>query len=247
MLQSVQIPETVTVCVTSCGRLDLLAETLTSFGHFNNGGRYLLSEDSADDATIARVRDAYPHIKVLSGSRRIGLMGSIDRLYEAVTTPYIFHLEDDWLFTGPVDWSAAIRMLGHADVAHVCVRAFDEVKERYRRRSEPAFIGTAEFRIMRVDTHPEWFAWSSNPGLIATQTYQKYRPFGRMMHDQMSGLMKKDGLRQAFLLPGVARHIGHGHSVVDPMIPARPKSVLGKCLRSIKKEMYYRGWRAQPF
>ena len=34
LLRSTRIPETVTVCVTSRGRLDLLAKTLSSFGQF---------------------------------------------------------------------------------------------------------------------------------------------------------------------------------------------------------------------
>ena len=242
------IPENVTVCITSCGRLDLLAETLASFRAFNGGGRYLISEDSVDTAVIEAAKAAYPEMTVLSGPERLGLMGSIDRLYSEVATPYLFHLEDDWLFNGPVDWAAAIAMLEERDdVAHVCVRDIAEIKEKYRARSDQVRLEGHDFRIMQVGSHPEFFAWSSNPGLMAVSTYKTYAPFGRLLHDQMSGRMKKDGLRQAFLLPGVARHIGQGRNVVDPTMPARPKSRPQKWLRALKKRMYYAGLRKDPF
>lgn len=244
----VQIPDSITVCITSCGRLDLLAETLTSFRAYNHGGRYVLSEDSTDPAIIAEVQKLYPEMQVLSGSERLGLMGSIDRLYSAVTTPFIFHLEDDWDFDGPIDWNAAIALLEVNDqVANVSVRAFDEIKPKLRARSDATAFAGQKFQIMRQNAHPEFFGWSSNPGLIRTHLYQTYKPFRRMLHDQMSGLIKKDGRTVAYLLPGVARHSGRGRNVTDPMMPARPKSRPKKWLRAIKKKLYYAGLRKEPF
>ncbi len=242
------IPDTVTICITSCGRLDLLAETLREFRAYNSGGRYLLSEDSTDAAVIAEVKATYPDMTVLSGPKRLGLMGSIDRLYTQVETPYLFHLEDDWSFDGAIDWSAAIALLeARPEVAHVCVRDVNEIKEKYRARSDLATLAGRQFRIMQTTSHPEFYAWSSNPGLMRTRTYRAFAPFARVLHDQMSGLMKKDGLRQAFLLPGVARHSGQGRNVVDPTMPARPKSRPQKWLRAIKKRLYYAGLRKEPF
>src|SRR5438105_256747 len=75
------VPDSVTVCVTSCGRPDLLARTLESFRHFNPGGNILISEDCADPAVIAEITAAYPDMTVLSGPERLGHMLSIDRLF----------------------------------------------------------------------------------------------------------------------------------------------------------------------
>jgi hypothetical protein len=244
----VQIPEEVTVCITSCGRLDLLDRTLASFRCWHTGGRLLISEDSADPAIIEAVRAKYPEAEVLTGSGRTGIMKSIDRLYEAVQSPFILHLEDDWEFDGPVDFPAALDLLrSNPDIANVCVRVFEEIRPKYRRRSNILARGDAKFSVMWADAHPEFFAWSPNPGLITLDMYRRYAPFARVMPDQMSGLMKKDGLTQAFLLPGVARHIGHGRNVVDPTMPARPKSRPAKWLRAIKKRLYYWGLRKEPF
>ena len=243
-----RVPDTVTVCITSCGRLDLLAETLASFRANNSGGRFLISEDSTREDVVAELKASYPGMIILWDKERFGIMRSIDRLYTAVETPYIFHLEDDWAFDGPVDWAAAIALLeARQDVANVCVRAIGEIKEKYRRRSDAVQLAGADFAIMHTTSHPEFFAWSPNPGLIALATYKAFAPFARVQPDQMSGIMKAEGRRQAFLLPGVARHIGHGRNVVDPTMPARPQSRPEKWLRAVKKKLYYAGLRREPF
>lgn len=245
---AVAVPASVTICVTSCGRLDLLAKTLASFAAFNTGGRFIISEDSADEAAIAKVRADYPQARVLAGTTRLGLMASIDRIYSAADTPFIFHLEDDWQFDGPVNWYAATGFLvARDDVANVSVRAFDEIKERFRVLSKPATFADTPFAVMRANAHPEFFGWSSNPGLIRRSLYEQYAPFSRLLHDQMSGLIKKEGRTVAYLLPGVARHIGQDRNVTDPTMPARPTSRPAKWLRAINKKLYYRGWRKEPF
>ena len=242
------IPGSVTICVTSCARLDLLQRTMESFRRLNTGGRFLLSEDSADAVTTAAVRAAYPDVTVLDGPKRLGLMNSIDRIYSRVDTPYIFHLEDDWLFETGVDWEGAIALLeARKDVANVTVRAFDEIKAKYGSRSSRFELNGREFQIMRLDAHPEFFGWSPNPGLIRTDLYLSHAPFVRMLPDQMSALIKKEGQVQAYMLPGVARHIGHGRNAPDPTMPPRPTSQPAKLLRAVKKRFYYAGLRKQPY
>lgn len=243
-----KVPSSVTICITSCGRFDLLTRTLDSFRQFNIDGRTLLSEDSGDPNVIQSIEARYPDIRILSGPVRLGLMGSVDRLYAEVETPFIFHLEDDWEFDGTVDWQAAITALSEcADVSHVCVRDFDEIRPKFRGRSKSRCISGQEFRVMDAAAHPEFFGWSTNPGLIRTDLYQRFAPFSRLLHDQMSALIKRESGTMAFLLPGVARHIGQERNVTDPTMPARPKSRLGKWLRGIKKKLYYLGLRKEPF
>lgn len=242
------VPDDVTVCVTSCARLDLLSETMQTFRAFNPGGRTIISEDSADPAMVAAIEAAYPDARVLSGPERIGQMRSIDRMFSQVETPYLFHLEDDWTFDGPVDWDALRELMAaRADVANICVRDFEEIKPKYRVRSDPAESRGASFRVMRLDAHPEFFGWSNGPGLMRTALYHAYAPFGRVRHDQLSALVKRDGGREAYVLPGVAHHIGQGRNVKDPTAPPRAKTKLGKWVRWAKKRLYYAGLRKEPF
>jgi glycosyl transferase family 2 len=242
------VPDSVTVCLTSCGRPDLLARTLDSFRRFNPGGAIVVSEDCADAALIAEITAAYPDMTILSGPERLGHMRSIDRLFSTVNTPYLFHLEDDWLFDAPVNWKAAIALLEtRDDVANVSVRAFSEIKEKYRRRSDALTLQGETFRLMHRDAHPEFFGWSNNPGLMRTSLYAAYAPFGRMRHDQMSALIKRDGRREAYHVPGVAHHIGQQRNVTDPTTPPRPKSKTAKWVKWVKGRLYYAGLRATPY
>lgn len=247
-MASSEIPSSVTVCITSCGRLDLLEKTLASFCSSNTGGRFILSEDSTDPEVIAEVCRRYPKFRVLSGTDRLGIMGSIDRIYSVVETPYIFHLEDDWGFDGPVNWMAAMALLdGNDKVANVCVRRFEEIRSKYRTHSEAVSCAGADFRLMHANAHPAFFGWTPNPGLIRKSLYERYKPFRRLMPDQMSGEIKGNGQTVAYMLPGVAGHIGKGRNVTDPTMPARPKSRLKKLQRAIKKQLYYAGLRKEPF
>ncbi|MEQ1649548.1 MAG: hypothetical protein ABL898_13260 [Hyphomicrobiaceae bacterium] len=242
------IPPNVTVCITSCARLDLLSKTLDTFRRYNRGGKFLISEDSCDPVVVEKLRQSYPGMTILWGSERLGIMRSIDRLYLNVETEIIFHLEDDWEFSGAVDWNAALALLNaRPDIVNICVRAISEMKEKYLNRSEALSTAGASFRIMHLDAHPEYYSWSPNPGFLRRTTYDQFAPFSRVNPDQMSGLMKKAQLRQAFLLPGVAHHIGYGRNVTDPTMPPRPKSKPEKWRRAIRKKLYYAGLRRNPF
>jgi hypothetical protein len=221
---------------------------MRSFRAFNPGGRTIISEDSADAAVVAAIEAAYPDARVLSGPERIGQMRSIDRMFPLVETPYLFHLEDDWAFEGPVDWDALRALMAtRADVANICVRDFDEIKPKYRVRSDPVQCGGASFRVMRLDAHPEFFGWSNGPGLMRAALYHAYAPFSRARHDQISAMIKRDGGREAYYVPGVSFHAGHGRNVKDPTAPPRAKSKLGKWVRWAKKRLYYAGLRKEPF
>lgn len=242
------IPETVTICITSCGRLDLLERTLSSFQALHSQGRYIISDDSADPAILAKLRAAYPDVDILFGTERLGLMRSIDRLYSAVKTPFLFHMDDDWLFDRRVDWASAIALLEtRDDIANVAMRYFSEVKKKYHRRSEPLTYAGASYRLMHRNAHPEVFGWSHSPGLMRTKLYWDYAPFGRMRHDQLSGLIKSEGRREAYLIPGVAHHIGLTRTVADPTLPSRPTRKIAKWFRWMKKRLYYAGLRTEPY
>lgn len=223
------VPGNVTVCVTSCNRLDLLDRTLSSFCRFNPGGRLLISEDCADPQVAAGVQERYPHARVLWGDRRVGITASIDRLYQAVETDYLFHLEDDWEFNGAVNWTAAVACLEQEPgLSNICVRRFREIKLSWQLKSTPLVVSGARFRVMRRDAHSVFFGWSPNPGLLRTKTYQDHAPFSRMNPDEISRYFKNLGMTMAFLVPGVARHIGQGRHVSDPTLPPR-KITRGVC------------------
>ena len=92
----------VTLVVTSCGRPDLLKETLNSFDRLNTYTltRKVLIEDSADSKMEQFLTKRYSAYfdTIIINKPKLGHMKSIDRAYKEVETPYIFHCEDDWEF-----------------------------------------------------------------------------------------------------------------------------------------------------
>jgi hypothetical protein len=234
------VPDDVTVCITSCGRRDLLKRTLDSFRRHHSGGRLLISEDSGDAGMLAWLRDNIPDAVVLHDGERRGQMGSVDRLYARVETPYIFHLEDDWAFDGPVDFAAAKAALEkYPDLSIVCVRRYAELKQAHRRSSRGFREGGAVLRVMNPAAHADWYGWTANPGLLKRAFWEKYQPFARYKHDELSALAKGEGRYVAFLLPGVARHIGAGRHATDPF---QPRSADANRLKQARKRV--KAWLA---
>ena len=92
----------VTVCLTSCGRKDLLIKTIDSFYKFNTYdiSNFLIYEDRNEntDSIISEINERYPNIKIFTNDNRLGQRAAIDFLYSLVSTEYIYHCEDDWEF-----------------------------------------------------------------------------------------------------------------------------------------------------
>ena len=84
------VPDDVTLCITSCARPDLLEQTLASFRRFHTIGAMIVSEDSGDERMRDWLKKNCPEAQVIFGPQKTGMMASIDRLYAAVITPFIF-------------------------------------------------------------------------------------------------------------------------------------------------------------
>ena len=94
----------VTVVVTSCGRFDLLKQTLASFDTFNSMPirQVVITEDSGSKAVEQCIPEHWrPHTRFIINMPKLGQMLSIDAAYALVETRWIFHCEDDWAFYRP--------------------------------------------------------------------------------------------------------------------------------------------------
>jgi hypothetical protein len=91
----------VTLFITSCGRPNLLKITLESFLKYNSYPieEVILCEDSGHKGIVDFVKDILPYkITFCYNETRIGQMKTIGKYSYHIRTPYVFHLEDDWLF-----------------------------------------------------------------------------------------------------------------------------------------------------
>ena len=96
--------EDVTAVITSCGRFDLLEETLDSFFEFNTYPikKIIITEDSTEgkklEKLISKYKDKKQNFQLIVNETRLGQLKSIDKAYREIDTEYIFHCEDDWKF-----------------------------------------------------------------------------------------------------------------------------------------------------
>ena len=94
--------EKMSFVLTSCGRLDLLDRTLDSFFKFNDFPlkALLLTEDSVNKDIYDKIKKKWSgKIKFLFNKKKKGQIQSIVDAYKLIDTPYIFHCEDDWVYT----------------------------------------------------------------------------------------------------------------------------------------------------
>ena len=96
--------EDVTAVINSCGRFDLLEETLDSFFEFNTYPikKIIITEDSTEgkklEKLISKYKDKKQNFQLIVNETRLGQLKSIDKAYREIDTKYIFHCEDDWKF-----------------------------------------------------------------------------------------------------------------------------------------------------
>jgi hypothetical protein len=226
-------------CITSCGRLDLLSRTLDSFlpDHQKDFAKSIIIDDANTLDIKNWVAAHYPQTDVLLNQPQLGQMKSIDKMYTHVTTPFIFHGEDDWLFEAgsTVDACKAV-MAAEPNVSVVCVRKLSDLQQKFQENCIRKETSGVKYALMPTDIHPEWLSFSFNPGLVRKSLWDKYGPYEQYgTEERLSMVMKKDGWMVAFLDPGACHHIGGEAHVDDPFQPKRANTIVSRLKRSIRK------------
>ncbi|HCS42931.1 MAG TPA: hypothetical protein DIW52_08905 [Pseudomonas sp.] len=207
----------ITLVVTSCGRLDLLKITLESFDRFNTAAirEVFITEDAGDDQVHSIIPAHWKdHCTVFVNRPKLGQLASIDLAYEHVTTPYIFHCEDDWEFYRPgfVEDSLAILEL-RPQILQVWLRSYVYdlcVHSPYIHRGAREVVGGVPCYPL-ISDKPEWQSFSLNPGLRRMKEYRLCAPFSE--HGGEKALSKRYAQLEltAVTLEGDAvRHTGFG-------------------------------------
>ncbi|MGH8713616.1 MAG: SEC-C metal-binding domain-containing protein [Casimicrobiaceae bacterium] len=219
--------------LTSCGRFDLLAETISTFLAWNSApiGRYVIVEDSGDE----RIRDVLTpfgnRFELLFNDPRLGQMQSIDRAYAGLQTPYIFHCEDDWRFFRGGFIEESLLLLQHfpSISAVLCRRAGqNRVHDMVASSTRVSRLREVEFRQSRLDVSPIWGGYSFNPGLRRLADYRRLGSFAGCGHeDEVSRWFKQQGMGVASLERPACETTGRGRHVLDVFAPAASNRALG--------------------
>lgn len=243
-------PVEYSVVLTSCGRFNLLRRTVESFLEFADVRplRFIIVEDSGDE----KVRDImsgidYP-FEVIVNSRRLGQDASIDVGYSQVSTPYIFHCEDDWLFfrTGFIMESHAL-LEKFPKVSAVMLRGRDTV--RANQLAEYEELEGIMFLRSLIDGEEITDGMGYNPGLRRMLDYRRIAPISEIGNEGVvDKVFRRMGFYTAYLEIPAVLHLGWTSRTKE----RRPKdffSYIPYKVRKImkeraQKEKFHRWWRA---
>lgn len=170
--------KSVTFCMTSCNRNDLLFKTFNSFIATNADNYYiakwLIKEDSGIESVAEEIRKKYPFVEVISG-KQLGQCESIDTMYNLVKTDYIFHCEEDWYFEGNSKFlEQSLQILeAHPDIHQVWIRKNVQNWTHNYSKFEDFMFGYIKDKHLDM-----WNGFSWNPGLRRLSDYKTMFPNG---------------------------------------------------------------------
>jgi hypothetical protein len=171
----------VSFVITTCNRLDLLEQTLSSFFELCKFPfkEYIMTDDSGNDNVYRQLVERWgSKFKIIQNNPKLGLSKSIDRLWNSVTSEYIFHCEDDWKFdSNPNLIEDSLSILQEHDYVHqVQVRHMYDTPHK----PEEQLYSTLNFTNFRKLPwwRNEWTGYSWNPGLRRKSDYVSMFPNG---------------------------------------------------------------------
>jgi GT2 family glycosyltransferase len=226
----------ITVVVTSCGRQDLLEQTLDSFFKYNTcpvGAIVVMEDGEAENNKLLAAKHRQSNLRWLSTGKRIGQIPAIDAAYRHVDTEFIFHCEDDWEFTAPgfIEKSLAV-LESNPAILQVWIRSLTDTNE-HPILPYCLFAGDVRYRLMQPRHHTEewgtWHGFSFNPGLRRRSDYLAIGPYASFGQDgkkpsheierEISAHYLERGRLAAILADnngrGYVRHIGWGRRVEE--------------------------------
>lgn len=206
----------ITHCLTIGRRPDLLRRTLESMGELRQL-KTLAINDFGDEETSRVMLEMVPHARIVGPGHHLGHHPAIDVMYREVTTPYIFHNEDDWGFTRTDFLDDARRLLDAEPlITVVCVRATDDMPLTDSDRAKIVTEERAGIRYQRLDAlHDQWHGYTFNPHLVRRSMWEGLGGYSNWEKERhLSRHLRKSGHFAAFLLPPACSHIGDGRSTI---------------------------------
>jgi glycosyltransferase involved in cell wall biosynthesis len=160
----------ITAFVLSCNRLHLLRRTMTSFlATRDRPTKVVIVDDSGlPEVFDAIVAEYGTYADVICFPQNRGLWWAKDFMVSFCSTPYIFYVEEDWLFlnTGYLGKSQAIlerhRHIGSIDLSW---RTFEDegYDAYYPELIEGEYYHKKPWQIS--SNHLHWFCWQGSPNL----------------------------------------------------------------------------------
>ncbi len=204
----------VTLCITMGRRPALLTRTLKTLLAHNRFDDIVAVNDFNDAPTNAAYRALCPQGRLISPEQKLGHHGAVDAMYATVTTPYVFHCEDDWGFEPRPLLADCFALLDAApDANSVCVRSVGDCRRIWNlseTRTTQAGLAYRVFNEQEVD----WGGFAFNPNLQPLSLWREHGPWSRYPQEvHISRALKALGQTVVYATPGFCRHIGKSASV----------------------------------
>jgi glycosyltransferase involved in cell wall biosynthesis len=209
----------IALVITSFNRPDLLKQTTDSLIKFADYlfTDYIIIEDSGSKEMNEHLKRNYDNWHLILHDQNKGAYESIDEAYSHVKTPYVFHCEDDWLFTKGGFIKPALDVLkSNPSIMQV------NLSNEQNMPIEPEILkaGKTEYRIMGKSNDGFWEGFTCNPSIRSMAGYEKTKPWTQYanklddgyflaLHEMKAGKRYKElGYHAAVLNEYFCKHIG---------------------------------------
>lgn len=203
----------ITFVLTSCGRFDLLDRTIESIGSsvLNSLPNKIIIDDSGKE----EARDYFDKYgddwNIILNDRNIGQPKSVDKAYAQVSTNYIFHCEDDWLF----DDSFSVKVLENCvDILEHDDRGLQVTfrKDSPHPLEQEIFRAPSntEYQVSLPGWRGEWFGFTYNPSVVRKSSYDGFGKYSGLREQEIGKQYFDRGLLSFSLSDRFVSHIGEG-------------------------------------
>ena len=224
--------EDITLCLTIGKRPKELRQTLISLFDKYEFKHIVAINDFRDEETNQVFHELCPHGMLINQTKQVGHHRAVDAMYQQVTTPYIFHCEDDWLFDQPLEMEKYIELLNNDQNANmICFRKVSDFSFTEEQISQVKYYDTKPLATARVDfTHPKWHGYTFNPHIASISTWKNTGGFSQFNRERdISIYFRKRNKYNLFLKEGVCHHIGE-NSVSKPKNQSLLRKIQSKIL-----------------
>ena len=211
--------ENITLCLTIGKRPELLRQTLTSLFEKNHFENVIAINDFGDKETNDVFLELCPQGILLNQEHHIGHHPAVDKMYQYVTTNYIFHCEDDWYFDSEFNVTSYIELLQTSPkISSICLRKISDFHFLNEDIAKVEYLETIPVKSAKLTAlHEQWHGYTFNPHIISVSTLKEIGNLSAYKKERhISRWLRKKGKHILFLKEGVCYHIGENDSIANP-------------------------------
>jgi hypothetical protein len=206
----------VTLCITMGRRPQLLRQTLSSLLKQAEFENIIGINDFRDEETNQVFKDLCPNGYLISLDSQLGHHAAVDYMYDLVTTPWVFHCEDDWLFEKSIDLRHLIKILeSEKSLSAICLRQKSDFSLTVEEDRKVTYVKSGFLDFYRLDSiHDQWHGYTFNPHLASIDLWRSIGPFSNFKKERhISRVIRKKELFIYYLVNGGCSHLGANDSV----------------------------------